>query len=246
MNPSSRCTRAARRAPSAFIPAKRSAFTLIELLVVIAIIAILAAILFPVFAQARGKARQTACLSNTKQMALALHQYIQDYDESLPYELIRLEASPANYGTWDEALYPYVKSAGVYVCPSDSTPLAPSNGTYRTSYLTNQEVMRFSNSLPVNSAPHIMARFTEPSSTIALAEKTTNTNNRAFSLCETSGSTRVPMALATIMAANSHAKTRIAWNRHAEGANYVFIDGHAKWHRLEQTVSPTWMYGPCN
>src|SRR5690349_16808444 len=67
-----------------FVPARLTAFTLIELLVVIAIIAILAAILFPVFAQAREKARQAACLSNSKQIGLALLMYLQDYDEALP------------------------------------------------------------------------------------------------------------------------------------------------------------------
>src|ERR1700738_4569812 len=66
------------------VPAARLAFTLIELLVVIAIIAILAALLFPVFAQARAKARQAACLSNLKQIGYALHMYLQDYDEQMP------------------------------------------------------------------------------------------------------------------------------------------------------------------
>jgi prepilin-type N-terminal cleavage/methylation domain-containing protein/prepilin-type processing-associated H-X9-DG protein len=92
----------------AFIPGvtgKRSAFTLIELLVVIAIIAILAAILFPVFAQAREKARQTVCLSNEKEMGLAMMMYIQDYDECYPWTYFN------NYD-WTIATQPYVKNGG--------------------------------------------------------------------------------------------------------------------------------------
>ena len=94
---------------------KFSAFTLIELLVVIAIIAILAAILFPVFAQAREKARQTSCLSNTKQLGLAIYQYVQDYDETLPNGTYLY----GSVGGWAGQIYPYVKSAGVFRCPSD-------------------------------------------------------------------------------------------------------------------------------
>lgn len=93
----------------------KAGFTLIELLIVIAIITILAAILFPVFASAREKSRQGACLSNEKQLGLALLQYAQDYDEGLP---MRLFGSYPDQWQWCDATYPYVKSVGVFACPS--------------------------------------------------------------------------------------------------------------------------------
>jgi prepilin-type N-terminal cleavage/methylation domain-containing protein/prepilin-type processing-associated H-X9-DG protein len=96
---------------------RKRAFTLIELLVVIAIIAILAAILFPVFAQARDKARQTSCLSNMKQLGVAILGYSQDYEESFPVGTD--VANFVNLG-WPLRIQPYVKSLGVFVCPSDS------------------------------------------------------------------------------------------------------------------------------
>ncbi|MEI6503286.1 MAG: DUF1559 domain-containing protein [Armatimonadota bacterium] len=93
----------------------RKGFTLIELLVVIAIIAILAAILFPVFAKAREKARQASCLSNTKQLGLAIMQYAQDYDELLPGTYTQ------NPNTlWAQNIAPYTKNTQVFSCPSDS------------------------------------------------------------------------------------------------------------------------------
>ena len=95
---------------------QRKAFTLIELLVVIAIIAILAAILFPVFAQARDKARSIACLSNTKQLALGVIQYSQDYDELLPVAGYNAQCR----GRWQWQIYPYVKNQQVFTCPNIS------------------------------------------------------------------------------------------------------------------------------
>jgi prepilin-type N-terminal cleavage/methylation domain-containing protein len=122
---------------------KMRGFTLIELLVVIAIIAILAAILFPVFAQAREKARQTACVSNAKQFALSILMYVQDYDETM---------MPASQDAWGIGpvtaaqfnvpqqgpqvfLQPYTKSAGIYKCP-DEGPIG-SNGNPGTDQVTN-------------------------------------------------------------------------------------------------------------
>src|SRR5580704_10871177 len=96
----------------------KQAFTLIELLVVIAIIAILAAILFPVFAQAREKARGISCLSNTKQLSTGIMMYTQDYDEFYPIGFISND--PAGWGAndaWDDEIEPYMKSLQVLVCP---------------------------------------------------------------------------------------------------------------------------------
>jgi prepilin-type N-terminal cleavage/methylation domain-containing protein/prepilin-type processing-associated H-X9-DG protein len=98
----------------------RPGFTLIELLVVIAIIAILAAILFPVFAQAREKARSSTCLSNQKQVALAFSMYSQDYDETLPPALLQDPNTKVDIW-WEDLVTPYIKAsniAGILSCPS--------------------------------------------------------------------------------------------------------------------------------
>src|SRR5262245_8099127 len=94
---------------------RRSAFTLIELLLVVAIIAILAAILFPAFALARDKARQSICLSNARQLGMALAMYVQEYDETYPWAAgLPLQTSPA----WGGLIAPYVKNLAVFQCPS--------------------------------------------------------------------------------------------------------------------------------
>jgi prepilin-type N-terminal cleavage/methylation domain-containing protein/prepilin-type processing-associated H-X9-DG protein len=143
-----------------------SGFTLIELLVVIAIIAILAAILFPVFAQAREKARATACLSNIKQVNLALFMYVEDYDEQFPSG--RYDPTNPNvldYGQgWAGAIYPYTKNAPIFKCPDDSTNQIGINGVtlYPVSY-----------SLNYNVATHpALASLNAPSNTVLLIEVT--------------------------------------------------------------------------
>jgi prepilin-type N-terminal cleavage/methylation domain-containing protein len=100
---------------------QKRGFTLIELLVVIAIIAILAAILFPVFAQAREQARKTTCLSNTKQIGIAVLMYVQDYDEQYPLVTDDMDSiDPNHFFTWEDLVQPYVKNYSLMLCP-DST-----------------------------------------------------------------------------------------------------------------------------
>ena len=138
------------------------AFTLIELLVVIAIIAILAAILFPVFQKVRENARRTSCLSNEKQLGLAFTQYTQDYDERYPSGINNSAAGGKNLGQgWGGQLYTYVKSTGVYKCPDDSTNSASAGAitAYPVSYAFN-----------ANAKSATLSQFNAPASTVLLCE----------------------------------------------------------------------------
>jgi len=116
--------------------AARRGFTLIELLVVIAIIAILAAILFPVFARAREKARQTSCLSNLKQLALGMLMYTADYDQKFAISGGYVASAECPRGYFVFAVNPYIKNQQIWECPSDDSPTSASYGgtTYRCSY----------------------------------------------------------------------------------------------------------------
>ena len=145
---------------------RQRGFTLIELLVVIAIIAILAAILFPVFQKVRENARRTACLSNMKQIGLAFMQYNQDYDEKF--------TGSTYYGEgWAGKVYPYVKSKGVYVCPDDSTkPLPNTYAPDQVSYTANSFLLcpHTVSSTDNTAVSSTLAQLTAPATTVLLFE----------------------------------------------------------------------------
>ena len=142
---------------TSLFPQRRSAFTLIELLVVIAIIAILAAILFPVFARARENARRASCQSNMKQIGLGILQYIQDYDEKFMFgEGLRYPIQGNINSSWDLQIQPYTKSMQVLVCPSDTySAVYGTLGTYGTN-------LRRSYSMPTYLFPNDTPKYGEP------------------------------------------------------------------------------------
>jgi prepilin-type N-terminal cleavage/methylation domain-containing protein/prepilin-type processing-associated H-X9-DG protein len=154
---------------------KRKAFTLIELLVVVGIIALLAAILFPVFARARENARRVSCASNLKQIGLGIMQYTQDYDERYPYQ-----SAPdiGNYTTtpfdsWIKRLYPYTKSWQIFRCPSvQDHPMAGGkpNGNNNNSYAANGTIIRNGWADGYNPGGLNLAAIEEPSSIILVHE----------------------------------------------------------------------------
>jgi prepilin-type N-terminal cleavage/methylation domain-containing protein/prepilin-type processing-associated H-X9-DG protein len=143
------------------------AFTLIELLVVIAIIAILAAILFPVFAKAREKARQITCDSNEKQIGLALLQYVQDNDETFP---AGPATGPANGTGWAGRIYPYTKSTGIYHCPDD--PTTPTTATDANGVVHPMSPVSYAMNVNLDGAVGTgnLASLNAPASTILLVE----------------------------------------------------------------------------
>lgn len=247
---------------SAFTNA-RSAFTLIELLVVIAIIAILAAILFPVFAQAREKARQTACLSNTKQMGLAIFQYTQDYDETLPNSGLG-GGGPNQANRWFKAIYPYVKSLDVFVCPSKNEdnfrPVMEARGTNWIAdgpssgggYGANPNVMPFINTPPTTNA-RALAEIADTAGTFVVCESSqllrsafTEVNDKPGTWGkyeEKSSINQVSTPSGFTADANpTYAQTPNAVGdqlrrpipRHNGGLNIIYVDGHAKWSRVDQ------------
>ena len=206
----------------------KAGFTLIELLVVIAIIAILAAILFPVFQSVRENARRTQCLSNMKQLALAITQYTQDSDERMP-DFTDGNQGNAILGGWNYytgygspttvkfdptlgSLYPFIKSKGVYTCPDDTT--GQNTGT---SYAINSclgsnvrdtvSMLRFGKNIAVIDSPSATLLFCEEGAGVGSA----STNDAYFSYPS-------PDHIAI---------------RHRGGGVFGFVDGHAKYIQLD-------------
>ena len=200
---------------------KRRAFTLIELLVVIAIIAILAAILFPVFAKAREKARQTSCLSNIKQAGLGLIMYAADYDQRFPGGYA---AAPNLHYYWVD-LQPYVKNYQMFVCPSDSS-VDPGPNWDGTSYAYNGARFAF----------HKETVEDEPASCGVLVDA------RDPYLHRTNGSECWPENTPQPYPPGcENPKISV---RHNEGANVCYLDGHAKWQKATNCRPAMFHLGP--
>lgn len=222
---------------------KKKGFTLIELLVVIAIIAILAAILFPVFARARENARRTSCQSQLKQVGLGFKQYIQDYDEKFPLVQVNTLADvrppyATPYG-WADSLQPYLKSTQIYQCPSEvQTPDANSNsdGNNFTDYWYNSVLGSASGNTMTGFTGVSEAALTFISNTVLAGDGSAG-NARSSSNGETtaSGTNRTGLPASAVNTSSATAVilyvngTTNATVRHLDGINFAFADGHVKW-----------------
>ena len=227
-------------------PYKGKGFTLIELLVVIAIIAILAAILFPVFARARENARRSSCASNLKQLGLGIIQYRQDYDERFPSAMTLNVTGSLG---WANSIQPYMKSTQILQCPSESNgpsavnqPLVTSVGEGFTDYYMNS-MLSFSGT---TAAPDFSnglneAALISSSLTVMLGDGNGDRSSSRYRSngCGTAsnglpgnpvfGNCVLPNILATTGGMGGAGSD--SWVRHLDGSNLAFADGHVKWYK---------------
>jgi prepilin-type N-terminal cleavage/methylation domain-containing protein/prepilin-type processing-associated H-X9-DG protein len=185
----------------------RRGFTLIELLVVIAIIAILAAILFPVFARAREKARQSSCSSNVKQWCLAAMMYAQDYDERFPKHGTNCSGTTTTDPCQYTKLQPYVKNTQMWYCPSATT----------VRYGWNI-------GLPNNGVGEPLGSFTQPASTVLIADTAYGGPFVNWQGGGANGTCATTLKHGCLPA------------RHNDGDNFGFVDGHVKWYAYNAMV----------
>lgn len=233
---------------------KQDGFTLIELLVVIAIIAILAAMLFPVFATAREKARQTSCTSNLKQLGLGILQYGQDYDENLPVAVPDAWKSN-NIWTpvgWAYPVYPYVKSVNVYACPDDQTNIASiGNGLAlcnMISYGFNDNIKGVGSTLVENKVANPygqLSALSAAASTVLLFE-VTNASAASLGGFAGSGTDITGLAVDGTNCINT-SNTSPCWSRYTTDARSPFGNGGANsapWLPAGYTYQTTKMGNP--
>ena len=223
-------------------------FTLIELLVVIAIIAILASILFPVFARAREQARKAACQSNLKQLGLAMMQYVQDFDETYP--VAQFDASPTRY--WYQVIEPYVKSTQVFVCPTagqirrvDGTDTVQHSGGYgyniggtqlaptpAPNVRRNGFGYRTSGGnwwTPTGTGPLKISTIQEAADTIQMADPSSNSyQNNGFFAVAYANSSYMPVLHGGRVGPFTSSPQALTVPPLEGGGNYLFADGHVK------------------
>lgn len=188
-------------------------FTLIELLVVIAIIAVLAAILFPVFAKARESAKKSACANNLKQLASAMLQYVQDYDERFP-------GRDVGGLHWRTLILPYIKNVQVFKCPSNPSTTADAQGI-----VANYAINNAGNQFP-SGGSRLISDFQDPARVILFCEL----RNQGWNDYGSNWWTSVPGSWV-----NGYAGHNSTWN-------LAFIDGHVKALRPTQTADPINMW----
>ena len=211
------------------MPRNKRGFTLIELLVVIAIIAILAAILFPVFSQAREQARKTSCMSNLKQIGTAIAMYSQDWDERYPY--FQWSADGLHHGEmFPYLLQPYIKNWDIFVCPSDGDK-------FNTEWFWGRDSGRPQTPYPPNGLSYGMnevlhqgtslSQIPEPSITLSVSD---SINSLVCDWHNMPG---------RVIAAHDW-----KYDAHSRGVNILFADGHVKWLSNKQFVADYQYIGP--
>ncbi len=240
---------------------KRSAFTLIELLVVIAIIAILAAILFPVFGRARENARRSSCQSNLKQLGIMVIQYTQDYDERYPASMhgtiLAGGAVSNNTNSWMNFMQPYIKSTQVFACPSEGNATGNAPGVnFPVHYAYNYYIGGNSASSTTATPNKTLAQVVKPSQTVLMVDSGSTPANGE----RTDSSTRQPYGTPPhLWPARMHPTGRYLpqmlghsrsslvrdlptsgdiyfgapMARHLETTNVLWADGHVKSQRIE-------------
>jgi prepilin-type N-terminal cleavage/methylation domain-containing protein/prepilin-type processing-associated H-X9-DG protein len=213
---------------------KSPGFTLVELLAVIAIVAVLTAILFPLFAHARERAGSARCLSNQRQLGAAMQMYLQDWDERYPHWRVIVPRSlenPTGYVTWIENMQPYAKDKRIWLCPSDTTPGEKmTDRTIQNSYWLNAYVFRWSGLSPQFPPSVTVAEVRYPETSIVFCDGPANDGSAVWpgpptEYCEPWGRPWCGQSQ----------------ERHGGGINFSFADGHSRWYRVEAlktTVDP--------
>ncbi len=215
----------------------RRAFTLIELLVVIAIIAILAAILFPVFAQAKEAAKKTTDLSNCRQLGVAIMMYANDFDDYFP-----LTNFPAPENTWTNHVQPYIKNRAIYRSPADNSSnwppasLLATDPTFLTYRMTSYFLNAYMSGAQFGGKYATITSIAGPASTIYLAPSPDNVVRDHFAPFFWGDPPEIPDAFMQNMTWDSAKQETKALKIRAftGGANYTYVDGHAKFGRWNQ------------